>query len=91
VFIESRFAAEPPCNADKQEIGAARERDECASTTGPARVVRAGFPDVLVARRRDALMVKHNPNGLFPPYRCYSHAIEIPGGSRLLVISGPSI
>ncbi len=33
-------------------------------------------------------MIKHNPNGLFPPYRGYSHAIEIPGGSRLLVISG---
>ena len=33
-------------------------------------------------------MIQHNPNGLFPPYRGYSHAIEIPGGSRLLVISG---
>ena len=33
-------------------------------------------------------MIKHNPKGLFPPYRCYSHAVEIPGGSRLLVVSG---
>ena len=33
-------------------------------------------------------VIKHNPPGLFPPYRCYSHAIEIRGDSRLLVISG---
>jgi 2-iminobutanoate/2-iminopropanoate deaminase len=33
-------------------------------------------------------MIQHNPNGLFPPYRGSSHAIEISGGSRLLVISG---
>ena len=33
-------------------------------------------------------MIQHNPSGVFPPYRCYSHAIEVPGGSRLLVISG---
>jgi 2-iminobutanoate/2-iminopropanoate deaminase len=33
-------------------------------------------------------MIQHNPNSLFPPYRGYSHAIEVPGGSRLLVVSG---
>ena len=33
-------------------------------------------------------MIHHNPSGVFPPYRSYSHAIEVPGGSRLLVISG---
>jgi 2-iminobutanoate/2-iminopropanoate deaminase len=33
-------------------------------------------------------VMKHNPPGLFPQYRCYSHAIEIQGDSRLLVISG---
>ena len=33
-------------------------------------------------------MILHNPAGVFPPYRCYSHAVEVPGGSRLLVISG---
>jgi 2-iminobutanoate/2-iminopropanoate deaminase len=33
-------------------------------------------------------VIKHNPPGLFPQYRCYSHAIEIQGDSRLLVISG---
>src|SRR5262245_54530025 len=33
-------------------------------------------------------VIKHNPPGLFPQYRCYSHAIEIRGDSRLLVISG---
>ena len=33
-------------------------------------------------------IIKHNPPGLFPQYRCYSHAIEIPGNSRLLIISG---
>jgi enamine deaminase RidA (YjgF/YER057c/UK114 family) len=31
---------------------------------------------------------KHNPSGVFPPYRAYSHAIEIHGNSRLLIISG---
>lgn len=30
----------------------------------------------------------HNPPELFPRYRCYSHAIEVAAGSRLLVISG---
>jgi 2-iminobutanoate/2-iminopropanoate deaminase len=33
-------------------------------------------------------VIKHNPPELFPPYRCYSHAIEITGNSRLLIISG---
>jgi len=33
-------------------------------------------------------VIKHNPPGLFPQYSCYSHAIEIRGDSRLLVISG---
>jgi 2-iminobutanoate/2-iminopropanoate deaminase len=33
-------------------------------------------------------VIKHNSPGLFPQYRCYSHAIEIRGDSRLLVISG---
>jgi 2-iminobutanoate/2-iminopropanoate deaminase len=33
-------------------------------------------------------VIKHNPTGLFPQYRCYSHAMEIRGDSRLLFISG---
>jgi enamine deaminase RidA (YjgF/YER057c/UK114 family) len=33
-------------------------------------------------------VIKHNPPTLFPQYRCYSHAIEIRGDSRLLIISG---
>lgn len=33
-------------------------------------------------------VIQHNPKELFPPYRCYSHATEIRGDSRLLVISG---
>ena len=32
--------------------------------------------------------VSHNPAGVFPPYRAYSHAIEVTAGSRLLFISG---
>ncbi|GAA3391656.1 RidA family protein [Cryptosporangium minutisporangium] len=32
--------------------------------------------------------ISHNPEGLFPPYRSYSHATEIRGDARLLVISG---
>ena len=32
--------------------------------------------------------IRHNPPDLFPPYRCYSHATEIRGDSRLLIISG---
>jgi 2-iminobutanoate/2-iminopropanoate deaminase len=32
--------------------------------------------------------IKHNPKELFPQYRCYSHATEIRGDSRLLIISG---
>ena len=33
-------------------------------------------------------ILKHNPLGLFPQYRCYTHAVEIRGDSRLLIISG---
>jgi enamine deaminase RidA (YjgF/YER057c/UK114 family) len=33
-------------------------------------------------------VIQHNPEGLFPPYRGYSHAIEIRGAARLLFISG---
>lgn len=33
-------------------------------------------------------VIQHNPPGLFPPYRCYSHATEIRGDSRLLIVSG---
>ena len=30
----------------------------------------------------------HNPENVFPPYRNYSHAVEIKGGASLLIISG---
>lgn len=33
-------------------------------------------------------VIKHNPAGLFPQYRAYSHAVEIRGDARLLMISG---
>lgn len=33
-------------------------------------------------------VIKHNPASLFPQYRCYSHATEVRGDSRLLIISG---
>ena len=33
-------------------------------------------------------VIKHNPKDVFPQYRCYSHAIEIRGDARLLMISG---
>lgn len=33
-------------------------------------------------------VTKHNPPELFPRYRSYSHAVEIGGNSRLLMISG---
>jgi 2-iminobutanoate/2-iminopropanoate deaminase len=33
-------------------------------------------------------MIKHNPVKVYPPYRNYSHAIEIKSNSRLLIISG---
>lgn len=33
-------------------------------------------------------ITQHNPAGVFPPYRACSHATEIKGGLRLLVISG---
>ena len=32
--------------------------------------------------------IQHNPEAVFPPYRAYSHAIEVRGESRLLFISG---
>ncbi|MDZ5620048.1 RidA family protein [Nocardioides bizhenqiangii] len=30
----------------------------------------------------------HNPAELFPPYRSYAHAVEVPAGARTLYISG---
>jgi len=30
-------------------------------------------------------VIKHNPPQLFSSYRCYSHAVEIQGDSRLLI------
>ena len=33
-------------------------------------------------------VIAHNPAGVFPPYRGYSHATEIRGDARLLIISG---
>ena len=33
-------------------------------------------------------VIKHNPATLYPQYQSYSHAVEISGGSRLLIISG---
>ena len=30
----------------------------------------------------------HNPATLYPPYRSYAHALEVPAGARLLVIAG---
>jgi hypothetical protein len=35
-------------------------------------------------------IIQHNPPGLFPPYRAYSHAIEVNATTRLLIISGLS-
>ncbi|HEY8896613.1 MAG TPA: RidA family protein [Niastella sp.] len=33
-------------------------------------------------------IILHNPPNVFPPYRNYSHAVEIKGDSSLLFISG---
>lgn len=33
-------------------------------------------------------LIQHNPATVFPPYRAYSHAMEVRGESRLLFISG---
>ena len=33
-------------------------------------------------------VIKHNPEGVFAPYRAYSHAVEVNGDSSLLIISG---
>src|SRR5688500_12442499 len=33
-------------------------------------------------------IVQHNPPELYPRYRCYSHATEVRGDTRLLIISG---
>ncbi|MCQ3930366.1 MAG: RidA family protein [Chloroflexi bacterium] len=33
-------------------------------------------------------IIKHNPEQMYPQYQSYSHAIEIAGNARLLIISG---
>jgi 2-iminobutanoate/2-iminopropanoate deaminase len=34
------------------------------------------------------VIVRRNPEGIFPPYRNYAHALEVPAGARTLFISG---
>jgi 2-iminobutanoate/2-iminopropanoate deaminase len=33
-------------------------------------------------------VIQHNPQGVFPAYRAYGHAVEVRGDARLLFISG---
>ena len=33
-------------------------------------------------------IILHNPQNVFPPYRNYSHAVEVKGNSSILFISG---
>lgn len=33
-------------------------------------------------------VIQHNPENMYPQYQNYSHAVEIRGDSRLLIISG---
>lgn len=33
-------------------------------------------------------IVQHTPPGVYPPYRSYSHAVEVRGDSRILIVSG---
>ena len=33
-------------------------------------------------------MILHNPENVFPPYRNYSHAVEVKGDASILFISG---
>jgi 2-iminobutanoate/2-iminopropanoate deaminase len=33
-------------------------------------------------------LILHNPENLFPPYRNYSHAVEVKGNASLLFLSG---
>ena len=33
-------------------------------------------------------LTSHNPGGVFPPYRRYAHAVEVPAGARTLYVSG---
>jgi 2-iminobutanoate/2-iminopropanoate deaminase len=33
-------------------------------------------------------LIAHNPAGVFPPYRAYSHGMEVRGDSRILFVSG---
>jgi 2-iminobutanoate/2-iminopropanoate deaminase len=32
--------------------------------------------------------IRHNPAGVFPPYRAYAHATEVRGDARVLFVSG---
>ncbi len=34
------------------------------------------------------MTVAHNPETVFPPYRNYAHAVEVPAGARTLYVSG---
>ena len=34
------------------------------------------------------MIIRRNPEGVFPPYRNYAHAVEVPTGARTLFVSG---
>ena len=34
------------------------------------------------------MIIRRNPEGIFPPYRNYAHAVEVPAGARTLFVSG---
>ncbi len=35
-----------------------------------------------------AQVTSHHPDGIFPPYAGYAHAVEVPPGARTLYVSG---
>jgi len=53
-------------------------------------VTLLSLPEPTHAIEKDSTMtlIQHNPSGVFPPYRAYSHGMEVRGDSRLLFVSG---
>lgn len=66
----------------------------CAIRAVDSNRMLTGEPSLFLAlsrlcdRSHEMPTVKHNPPEVFPPYRCYSHATEIRGDARPLIISG---
>lgn len=75
-----------PAIRPKNVTGQARYKDRLRGWRDEVRVRGANLP--CGCKSGEMAIKQHNPDGVFPPYDNYAHAVEVAAGSRLLFISG---